>query len=86
MLPVVVATLAPIINCVQMIPQLYKTYTTKSVKDLSYYSLILILTTNALWLIHGYFIYDVSLIVGGVVSMMINIALLVFFLLYKKGK
>jgi len=86
MLPVVVATLAPIINCVQLIPQLYKTYTTKSVKDLSYYSLILILTTNVLWLTHGYFILDVSLIVGGVVSMTINITLLVFFLLYKKGK
>ena len=86
MLPVVVATLVPIINCVQLIPQLYKTYTTKSVKDLSYYSLILILTTNVLWLTHGYFILDVSLIVGGIVSMMINIALLVFFLLYKKEK
>ena len=39
MLPFIVSTLAPIVNCIQLIPQLYKTYITKSVKDLSIYSL-----------------------------------------------
>ena len=86
MLPIIVATLAPIVNCVQLIPQLYKTYVTKSVKDLSFYSLLLIILTNLLWLLHGYFIYDISLIVAGIISMSINLTLLSLYLFYRKKR
>ena len=84
MIRLIIATLAPIVNCIQLFPQLYKTYKTKSVKDLSFYSLLLILTTNILWLLHGYFIFDISLIVAGIVSIIIIIALLTLYLLYRK--
>jgi uncharacterized protein with PQ loop repeat len=84
MISLIVATLAPIVNSIQLFPQLYKTYITKSVKDLSLYSLLLILMTNMLWLLHGYFIYDISLIVAGLVSIIINIGLLILYFLYKK--
>ena len=57
-IPVIVATLAPILNCIQIVPQLYKTFESKSVRDLSIYSLLLILFTNILWTLHGYFIMD----------------------------
>jgi MtN3 and saliva related transmembrane protein len=86
MLPFYVATLAPIVNCIQLFPQLYKTYITKRVNDLSLYSLLLILTSNLLWLLHGYFIFDISLIVAGIVSMVINIALLSLYFLYRQSK
>jgi uncharacterized protein with PQ loop repeat len=52
--PAAVAVLAPIINCVQLFPQLYKTFITKKRKDLSLYSLLLILFASLLWLLHGY--------------------------------
>ena len=86
MIPFIIAILAPIVNSIQLFPQLYKTYITKSVKDLSLYSLIAILLTNVLWLLHGYFIIDISLIVAGTVSMIINVALLILFFLYRKNK
>lgn len=73
--PFIVATLAPIVNCVQLVPQLYKTYITKSSKDLSIYSLSLILATNLLWLLHGYFIVDTSLLVASSIAFAINISL-----------
>ena len=82
MLSIIVATLAPIISCIQLFPQLYKTYKTKSVGDLSFYSLLLIVATNILWLLHGYFIYDISLIVAGLVSILINSTL---FMLYVRN-
>ncbi len=84
MIPFFVATLAPIINSIQLFPQLYKTYITKSVKDLSFYSISLILITNILWLLHGYFRMDISLIVAGAVSMVINVTLFLLYLLYRK--
>ena len=84
MIPFIVATLAPTVNCIQLFPQLYKTYITRSVKDLSLYSLLLILMTNILWLLHGYFINDDSLIISGMISMIINITLLALYFFYRK--
>lgn len=84
MLPVIVATVAPIVNCIQLFPQVYKTYITKSVKDLSLFSILLILATNLLWLLHGYFIYDFSLIVSGLVSLVVNVTLLTFYFVFSK--
>ena len=86
MIPFIISTLAPIVNSIQLIPQLYQTYITKSVKDLSFYSLSLIIITNLLWLLHGYFIIDISLIVAGTVSMIINVALLTLYFLYRKNR
>jgi len=86
MLPFIVAILAPLISSIQLFPQLYKTYTTKSVKDLSFYFLILFLISNILWILHGYFIFDISLIVAGIVSIIINIILLKLYFLYRNKR
>ena len=83
MLPILVATLAPIVNCVQLFPQVYKTYKTKQVRDLSMYSLLLLLTTNLLWFTHGYFIMDVSLLVSGGISLLVNSFLLFLYFVYR---
>ena len=83
MFSIAVATLAPILNCIQLFPQLYKTYKTKSVHDLSFYSLLLILITNILWLLHGYFIFDYSLITAGIISLVINSSLFILYLHYR---
>ena len=79
-----VSILAPIASCVQLLPQLYKTYSTKSVKDLSLYTLSLILITNLLWLFHGYYTTDYSLVVSGAVSVIVNVVLLTLYFIYKK--
>ena len=84
MLSIIVAILAPLISSIQLIPQLYKTYTTKSVKDLSFYFLILLLISNFLWILHGYFIFDISLIISGIFSIIVIAALLTLYFLYKK--
>ncbi len=84
MYKIFIATLAPLINTIQLVPQLHKTYITKSVKDLSLNSLLLILLTNLLWFLHGCFIFDYSLIIAGIVSIMINSSLLYLYFLYKQ--
>ena len=82
MLPLIIATLAPIVNSIQLLPQLYKTYTTRSVTDLSFQSLLLILFTNILWLLHGFFISNIPLILASVLSIIINLSLFTLFLRY----
>ncbi len=84
MLSKIIAFVVPIISCIQLLPQLYKTYITKSVEDLSIYSLLLFLTSNILWLLHGYFIIDYSLIVACTIGFLVNIWLLVLYFLYSR--
>jgi uncharacterized protein with PQ loop repeat len=84
--PIIIATLAIIVNSIQLFPQLHKTDITKRVKDLSFYSLSLILINNLLWLLHGYFIIDISLMVAGLVSVITNVALLTLYLIYRKRR
>jgi len=76
--------LAPTINCIQQFPQLYKTWKTKRVHDLSFYSLSLILFTNILWLLHGMFIMDLPLLLSGGISIVINGTLMILYLVYKR--
>lgn len=78
-----VALIVPIITSIQLLPQLIKTYKTESVGDLSLYTLLLIVFSNILWLSHGVFIRDYSLIISGILSIIINIILLVLYLKYK---
>jgi len=65
-----------VLSSVQQLPQLYKSYTTNSVADLSIETLALILLTNILWFFHGYFIHDFTLIISAVASILINAALI----------
>ena len=84
MIPLIVATMAPIVNCVQLFPQLYKTFTTKRVTDLSFHTLVLVLVTNLLWLLHGYFILDVPILMASFINLLANCTLMGFYLLYKR--
>lgn len=86
MIPFIISILAPTVNCVQMFPQLIKTYTTKKVNDLSIFTLLLLLFTNILWFAHGYFIMDISLLAAGFISITINSILFILYLKYKKNK
>jgi MtN3 and saliva related transmembrane protein len=78
-----VAVLAPLFTCIQLMPQLYKTYVTKSVQDLSLESLLVITIGNLLWLVHGYYIRDISLVFAGIVATVINLSLLALYRIYR---
>jgi MtN3 and saliva related transmembrane protein len=77
------AVFAPLFTCVQLIPQLYKTYATRSVKDLSLETLFIITIGNLLWLLHGYYIRDTSLVFAGLVATVVNLSLLRLYMLYR---
>jgi MtN3 and saliva related transmembrane protein len=80
-----IAMIVPITTSIQLLPQLYKSYTTKSVKDLSIYTLLFVLLNNILWLIHGYFIFDYSLIVSGILNSIITIILIILYDKYNRN-
>lgn len=79
---VIVAWLAPVVNCIQLLPQVYKTWTTRRVHDLSLHSLLLLLLTSILWLLHGYCIADVPLMAAGLFTVTVNIVMVTLYGMY----
>jgi MtN3 and saliva related transmembrane protein len=79
-----IAILAPSLNAIQILPQLVKTWNTKSVSNLSLYTIFLMITTNILWLLHGININDNTLTISGGLALVINFMLLMLFLSYQK--
>lgn len=83
-LPIIVSILAPILTFFQLIPQLYKTYQIKRVKDLSIHTIFIIFLSNIVWFIHGLYIQDITLIFSGIVSSIISFLMLVLYFIHNK--
>lgn len=81
-IPLFVAALAPFLSSINLIPQLYKIYKTKRMRDLSFHWILLLIITSIAWLLHGYFIMDFSVIASSVVNLTQNILLCLFYILY----
>lgn len=84
MLATLVAILAPIFTCIQLVPQLHKTYTTHQVDDLSFESILFITIGNLLWLIHGYYVRDTPLILAGLFATVVNVSLLYLYVRFRR--
>jgi len=84
MIASIVTILAPTVSCIQTVPQLYKVYITKHVEDLSFSTLVLLVVSTSLWALHGFFIRDGSLLAAGIISVVVNIALVILYLIYRK--
>jgi MtN3 and saliva related transmembrane protein len=82
MIRIVVAYLAVIINTIYQLPQLFKIIKTKSVNDISLVALVLLLFNNILWLMHGYFINDNTLIISSVLNVSLTLVIVCLFFKY----
>ena len=78
----IVAIAAPFLTCIQLVPQVYKTYTTRNVSGLSVYTFMLAWTTSLLGWIHGYYTLDLSLMVATTVSLIMNSSMLIMLYLF----
>jgi MtN3 and saliva related transmembrane protein len=83
MIRIVVAYLAVIINSIYQLPQLFKIIKTKSVNDISLIALLLLMINNILWLMHGYFIKDNTLIISSLLNISLNIVIACLFLKHR---
>jgi hypothetical protein len=81
--PAAITVLAPVVNGIQLVPQLHHTLTTESVHDLSLWVLVLLFVSNLIFLAHGYFTTDKSQVITGIVNLVLNVVL---FWLYRRYK
>lgn len=66
------------------LPQVYKTYKTKSVEDLSYWMLLLMFTGLILWLLYGIALNELPIILTNAITGALVISLIVMKYVFTK--
>ncbi len=86
MMRIAVSYLAVIVNSIYQVPQLFKIIKTNSVNDISLVALALLAFNNILWVMHGYFINDNTLIVSSVLNLSLNLVIVCLFFKHRTKK
>ena len=82
----IIAAVATILVVVSWIPQLIKAYTTKSLKDFSYWFVTIVILATLAWIIYGIAIQDSAIIIGNSVILLFPVLLLIMKFYYDRKK
>ena len=78
--------LAAILTTIAFLPQLYKTWQTKSAEDVSLIMLILFITGLICWIIYGLKIDSIPIVVANIITFIFNFSILILKITYRKSK
>ncbi|MGB5364474.1 MAG: SemiSWEET transporter [Aureibaculum sp.] len=80
----IVGVIAAILTTSAFVPQVYKTWKSKSAKELSLTMYLVLFTGIALWFIYGYVIESFAIKLANIVTGLLVLMLIYFKLKYKK--
>ena len=75
---------AAFLTTIAFLPQLYKTWQTKSADDVSLIMLLLFITGLFCWIIYGSKIHSTPILIANIVTFIFNFSILILKLTYKK--
>ena len=78
--------LAALLTTIAFLPQLYKTWKTKSADDVSLSMLILFIVGLLCWIIYGLKINSIPILVANIVTFLFNFSILILKLTFSKKK
>ena len=81
-----VGYLAALLTTVAFLPQLYKTWKTKSADDVSLIMLILFITGLTCWIVYGIKINSIPILVANIITFIFNFSILILKIAYSKNK
>ena len=76
---------AAILTTIAFLPQLYKTWQTKSADDVSLIMLILFITGLICWIIYGLKIHSIPILSANIATFIFNFSILILKLTYKNN-
>jgi len=82
----IIAVIATILVVVSWIPQLYKAYKTKSLKDFSYWFITIVILATLIWIIYGIAIHDSAIAIGNSVILLFPVLLVIMKFYYDRLK
>ena len=77
---------AALLTTIAFLPQLYKTWKTKSANDVSLSMLLLFITGLICWIIYGLKIHSIPILVANIVTFIFNFSILILKITYRKSK
>ena len=77
---------AALLTTIAFLPQLYKTWETRSADDVSLIMLILFITGLIFWIIYGLKIHSIPILIANVVTFIFNFSILILKVTYKENK
>mgnify|MGYP001222180356 CR=1 FL=1 len=78
--------LAALLTTIAFLPQLFKTWQTKSADDVSLVMLILFITGLFCWIIYGLKINSIPILVANIITFIFNFSILVLKISFRKNK
>ena len=78
--------LAAFLTTIAFLPQLYKTWKTKSAEDVSLVMLILFITGLICWIIYGSQIHSAPIVIANVITFIFNFSILILKITYRQRK
>ncbi len=77
---------AALLTTIAFLPQLYKTWKTKSADDVSLIMLILFITGLICWIIYGININSIPILIANIITFVFNFLILILKVTYSKSK
>jgi len=71
------------LTSITFIPQVYKSWKSKSVGDLSIWMVLIVVTSTLVWLVYGYAIHSGPVIVANTIVLLLTLLLLYFKITFK---
>ena len=78
--------LAALLTTIAFLPQLYKTWKTKSADDVSLIMLILFIIGLFCWIVYGLKINSIPILVANIITFIFNFSILILKITYSKTK
>ena len=78
--------LAALLTTIAFLPQVYRTWETKSAEDVSLTMLILFITGLICWIIYGLKIGSIPILLANIVTFVLNFSILILKISYGKKK
>ena len=75
---------AALLTTIAFLPQLYKTWKTKSAGDVSLVMLILFITGLICWIIYGITIHSIPILVANIITFIFNCSILILKIIYRE--
>ena len=74
---------AALLTTIAFIPQLYRTWKTKSAEDVSIYMRLLFISGVVLWIIYGWQTHATPVLIANLITLLLNLSILVLKLTLK---
>ena len=75
---------AAILTTLAFLPQLIKTFKTKKAEDVSLITLIMFLTGVLSWIVYGYKIASIPILLANLITFVLNLLILIFKITFSK--